>query len=49
MLSNVSPSLEACCYRREFAPYGKLENIWEKSGKSWGILKWKISGNPGYA
>ena len=26
--------------------YGKLQNVREKSGKSQGILKWVISGNP---
>ena len=28
--------------------YGKLQNVREKSGKSQGILRWIISGNPDF-
>ena len=28
--------------------YGKLQTVRKKSGKSQGILKWMMSGNPGY-
>ena len=28
--------------------YGKLQNVREKSGKGQGILRWMISGNPGW-